>query len=427
MSQIFSEHAIRDGITLLHHRSDKWKTDLLKVFFVAPLDAATPSRSLGSYLLRHGPQRLGGMSELSRELKETYGSALTAIAGRSVNNQVITLRAKTVARRHLPRRPDTLRRMLGLLDDTLQQPQFRSAGFSDEAYVLEQQNLIRAIRSQDDQPSGYASRELMKMLFGDHALARRVHGGPQDVAALGVSQVSDDISSLVQAAPCFIYAITDRSGDDVAELVSEKLSLNARGALSKSRLRVPLIKKRAKSAREARPIAQARIAMGFRIEGYSRRSDRFAAYMGDFILGGGSTSRLFRIVREKHSLAYSIGSSFDDASGTIYVTAGIEPSSEARVRRLVQAQVKHMATHDADPEAMALALTCFRQSLIGFQDSQDQLIGFDSMQKLKGLRVRTPDQVMASHRRVRAADVAGLFGRLKLDSVFTLGPDGGVS
>jgi hypothetical protein len=85
-----------------------------------------------------------------------------------------------------------------------------------------------------------------------------------------------------------------------------------------------------------------------------------------------------------------------------------------------------MATHDADPGAMALALTGFEQSLIGFQDSQEQLVGFDSSQRLKGQRVRTPEQVMGSHRRVRGEQVAELFGRLQLDSVFVLGPDGEV-
>jgi predicted Zn-dependent peptidase len=265
------------------------------------------------------------------------------------------------------------------------------------------------------------------MMFGDHPLSRRIHGDPENVAALELPDVTNDVKNLFRESPCLVYAITDRQGKDVADLVRGQLSLEPRAALSKGRFKMPPRHQRAQTRRGARPLAQSRLAMGFRIADYSRRSDRFAAYMGDFILGGGSTSRLFKVIREKHSLAYSIGSSFDDASGTIYVSAGLDPSTEGRVRKLVGAQVKRLAKHGPTAEETSLALTGFQQSLIGFQDSQDQLIAFDSAQRLKGQKVRTPEQVMASHRRVRPEQVTDLVSRLKLDSVFVLGPNGETS
>lgn len=424
MSQVFTEHAIRDGVTLLHHQSSKWKTDLVKVLFVAPLDEATPSRSLGAYLLRHGPQRLGGMSGLAKALKDLYGASLTAVAGRSVTHQVITLRAKTVSRRFCPRKPDTLRRVLDLLDETMRKPHFMASGFDQQSYELEQMNLIRAIASQDDRPGSYADRRLVEMMFGDHPLSHRIHGTPEQVAELQADHVASSVRDVFSNAPCFVYAITDREGEAVAELVRDRLSLGARSTFRRSGFQVPVIRKRSQSMREVRPLAQSRLAMGFRLDGYSRRRDRFTAYMGDFLLGGGSSSRLFRIVREKHSLAYSIGSTFEDVSGTLQVSAGIEPTSESRVRKMVSTQVNYMARHSADPKMMALGHLRFQQSLQAFKDSQDQLVGFDSAQRLKGQRVRTPEQVMASHRRVTPERVAEAFSRLKLDSVFILGPDG---
>ena len=62
--------------------------------------------------------------------------------------------------------------------------------------------------------------------------------------------------------------------------------------------------------------------MGWRAHDYSRRRDGPAAVLADMLLGGSANSMLFREVREKRSLAYAVGSSFDPGGGFSVISAG---------------------------------------------------------------------------------------------------------
>jgi predicted Zn-dependent peptidase len=77
---------------------------------------------------------------------------------------------------------------------------------------------------------------------------------------------------------------------------------------------------------DARPITQANVAIG--MPAVSRHDpDRYPLMVLNSLLGRGMSSRLFKEVRERRGLAYSVGSSVSrhSDSGMLGVSAGVSP------------------------------------------------------------------------------------------------------
>ena len=59
----------------------------------------------------------------------------------------------------------------------------------------------------------------------------------------------------------------------------------------------------------------------------------------NFILGGDSDSLLFKNVREKNSLCYSISSSFKPLNKFLIISSGINPDSFKKAYRLIRISI----------------------------------------------------------------------------------------
>ena len=94
---------------------------------------------------------------------------------------------------------------------------------------------------------------------------------------------------------------------------------------------------------EARPIAQANVALG--LPALPRRDpDRYALMVLNSVLGRGMSSRLFKEVRERRGLAYSVGSSVSRHSdtGMLGVSAGVSPENVREAVRVILEELEKL-------------------------------------------------------------------------------------
>ncbi|HZQ37963.1 MAG TPA: pitrilysin family protein, partial [Dehalococcoidia bacterium] len=94
---------------------------------------------------------------------------------------------------------------------------------------------------------------------------------------------------------------------------------------------------------DRRDLAQANLAIGMR--GIRREDpDRFALTILTNVLGRGMSSRLFREVREKRGLAYSVGAStarYMD-TGAFSVSAGVSPENAVKAVKVIMAELRKL-------------------------------------------------------------------------------------
>lgn len=417
---IFESHEVAPGVQLLLHRSDKWKSEVLRFVFVDRPDREIAARALAAHVLRHGHARCRGLESVARHFREQYGGGVGSHVALGASRHLLNLRLNVVGGRHLPRKPDTLARGLRFMAALLRRPWLLSKDFDEGLFHREKANLLRAIDAIRDDKARYADLRLRQEMFAGTPLAMPAHGRREEVAAMEIADVRSAIARTFASAPLLVYAVADREASDLLPQLQEAL-----GEIPRRSLRFPKPEAVAPRARPRRvveneEIAQARLAMGYRVRDWDADRDVHPLLYGDLLLGGTSTAKLFREIREKRSLAYSIWSTSDGNIGTLNVTAGVDSAQVGRVQRLVGTQIKAMAAGRLAESEVEAARASIAKSLASTWDSADALIQFDLASRLGRRRERSPEALLRRYRKVKLEEVADVFSRLELDTVFRL-------
>lgn len=107
---------------------------------------------------------------------------------------------------------------------------------------------------------------------------------------------------------------------------------------------------------EKKSTEQIHCTVSFLIPGMHNK-DRFALNLLSIILGGGFSSRLFTIVREKHGLAYTINSDTDyyEEGGEFTVYAGLDRKRLKKALTIIVKEVLKLSSHLVTKEELSKA------------------------------------------------------------------------
>jgi predicted Zn-dependent peptidase len=180
---------------------------------------------------------------------------------------------------------------------------------------------------------------------------------------------------------------------------------------------------RPRTVRERQEVGQAKLELGFRVPGSTNLRRHAALVLMNAIFGGSPVAKLFKNVREKESLCYSVGSVFDRTKGVLVVHAGIEEKEYARARRLILAQLEDLGKGRISDEEDLFTRGLLASGLRTIYDSPGGLIEFALERSVNGL---PPDldgftEALAA---VSRADIARAARAVDLDTVYLLAGKG---
>jgi zinc protease len=187
-----------------------------------------------------------------------------------------------------------------LLRMSLTSPRFDSA---DVERIRTQ--IISGLKRDTTNPSALASRKFLEVAFGSHAYGRPTNGTLQSVPTITVADMKDYAGRVLAREKLKIAVVGDIDAGSLGRLLDQTF-----GALpAKSNLApIPEIEPTSPPRREFIALDVPQTVVTFGGPGIRRNDPAFmAAFVVNHILGGGTlSSRLYREVREKRGLAYSV-------------------------------------------------------------------------------------------------------------------------
>ncbi|MGB9691465.1 MAG: M16 family metallopeptidase [Candidatus Sumerlaeaceae bacterium] len=245
--------------------------------------------------------------------------------------------------------------------------------FAPEEIERERNVVLEEIKMYNDTPDELVLDVYLDHLYADHALGRPILGTPDQVRRF----TRDDIIRYLNrefAPDRVVVALAGnfdlRRIEPQLRRIFERLEPNG---WERNPLEPPA--PTFQSYNLDRDTEQVHFCMG--TDGPPRDSeDRYAFAILSTILGGSTSSRIFREVREKHGLAYSIGTfdcSFRDA-GAIAVTGGTSPKHIHQVVRLCLDEIHKLYTEGVSEEEVDNARQQIKSSLIlGMENSATRM------------------------------------------------------
>lgn len=191
----------------------------------------------------------------------------------------------------------------GLLRLALTSPRFDA----DDVERIRSQ-ILAHLRRNSTNPNALAGREFLKLAFGDHPYGHPSHGTLESVPTIRIDDLKDYVRRVVARDKLKITVVGDIEPAALAKMLDQTFgSLPAKGDLTP----VPDIIAAKPPQKAFVPLDVPQTVVMFGGPGVKRHNPDFmAAYINNHILGGGSlSSRLYREVREKRGLAYSVSQS----------------------------------------------------------------------------------------------------------------------
>jgi zinc protease len=187
-----------------------------------------------------------------------------------------------------------------LLRMSLTSPRFES---SDVERIRAQ--VLSGLRRDTSNPTSLASRRFLEVAFGNHPYGRQANGTLESVPKIDVADLKDYVRRVL-AKDCLRIAVV---GDVDPATLGKLLDQTFGGLPAKASLTPVADVEAAKPPQRAFiPLDVPQTVVTFGGPGIKRNDPNFmAGYVVNHILGGGGlSSRLYKEVREKRGLAYSV-------------------------------------------------------------------------------------------------------------------------
>ncbi|MBR1256696.1 insulinase family protein [Bradyrhizobium sp. AUGA SZCCT0240] len=167
--------------------------------------------------------------------------------------------------------------------------------------------VISGLRRETTNPSSLASRKFLEVAFGNHPYGRPSNGTLDGVPKIDVSDMKAYAGRIIAKDTLRISVVGDVDADTLGKLLDKTFGgLPAKASLTP----VAEIQAAQPPQRAFVPLDVPQTVVMFGGPGIRRHDPNFmAGYVVNHILGSGSSSRLYREVREKRGLAYSISES----------------------------------------------------------------------------------------------------------------------
>ena len=346
-------------------------------------------------------------AQISREI-DSVGGNLNAATGRE----------STVFYADVP--ADGVSTALDLVVDLVRNP-----AFAPEKVDLERTVILDEIRGHEDDPEATAfDRFIATVWDDDHALSRSVLGTREAIEAASHDEVAAyhdrhyRPDGMVLAASgaievqSFIDDVTRRFGPSADPRETE----------------VARVPPRFHDGRHENESATGQTHIYMALPGPPADDpDRYALELLNVVLGDGTSSRLFRAIREDRGLAYSVGSTFlryTDA-GLWMLYAGTAPNRAPEVQGLLEGELSRLRDEPPDGDEIALAKARLRGLFIlGMEANANRTMRLGTA-AVAGREILSPEDVLLKLDAVSAADIASVIERFlrpeKLH-VTTVGP-----
>ncbi|MCX5512367.1 peptidase M16 [Kaistia algarum] len=389
---------LSSGLTVATHAMDHLESAALGVWIGAGSRLESPTEHGISHLLEHmafkGTARRSA-TDIAEEIEAVGGevNAATSVETTSYYARIL--------------KPDA-----GLAVDILSDILCHST-FDEEELEREQHVIVQEIGASLDTPEDRVFDFFIEGAFPDQPLGRTILGTEETVRQTRSDHLFSYLDRHYHGPSMVLSAAGAVDHDALVNLAEERFA-----SLPASETPPPPpARYRGGDVREARPLMEAQILLGF--EGLPYPAEDFhAVQILASLLGGGMSSRLFQEVREKRGLCYSIYAfhwSFAD-TGLFGIHAATGAEDIGRLMPVVLGELER-ASHDINEAELSRARAQMRASLLMSLESPAARAGQLARQMLLFGRPITTEELVA---RIDGVSVERL--RRLAETIFTSAP-----
>ena len=340
----YKKKEIKKGINLHSIKTDSFKTDLITVFITTPLTKENVTKNaILPMILRKGSKSLDNIEKINKALEEMYGAEFNCGIDKTGDNQVLKFYLEIIDNNYLPIKEDLLSKGINTLLEIVFEPVTENNAFKEEYIKSEKQKLQILLEGKKDNKTKYAYLRCQEEMYKGKPFGLYKYGYVEDIEKIDKENLYEYYKKLLTECKIDIFV----SGNIKEEKIEEIIKNNAN--IQKLNERNPIYETKnnkeeqrdEKEIIEKADVTQGNLILGLSISEESKK-EKYVAIVYNSILGGSATSKMFQIVREKYSLAYTAASSYLRHKNSIFIRCGIEIDNYQKTLNLIKEQIEDM-------------------------------------------------------------------------------------
>lgn len=413
------ETIVKDKKTYKLHfiKTDKFKNVQIRVSFRNKIKKEEITiRNFLVSMLTFSTKKYKTKRELMLKSQDLYGVDISSKNTRLGNYMVSTFTLSTLEEKYTEK--GNLDKCVQLLAEILFNPNVEKLKFDKESFSIIKENIETEIKSFKENTSAYSITRMFENMDIDAPFSYRMVGYYDDFKKITEENLYTYYKEFMRNNIIDIYVIGNFDTLEMENLISENFKFYHLNKEINPYLEKSKMPKKVNKIVEADDLSQSKLAIGCRYEDMDDFDLKYTLTLYNLILGVSTDSKLFTIVREKHSLAYYIYSRISKLDSILLIASGIESINFEKTLKLVKEQMDAMKKGEFSEEDMNKAVTFFIAALEQLEDNQYEILeNYVSMQLLGIDDINTRKEKI---KEVSKEDIKRIAKKVKIDTVYLL-------
>ena len=266
-----------------------------------------------------------------------------------------------------------------------------SPTFLHEELIKECEVVVQEIKQTFDDPSDIIFDYMQEQAFKNQAMGRPILGTAELVRSFGANELRGYMTTNYAANNMLVCAVGNIDHDSFVKMVEKRMS----SVPAHTNFEPEEQKYCGGYYAEKRDNEQAQIILGFNGCGYNS-SDYYPSMLMSSVLGGGMSSRLFKEIREKRGLVYSVYSfpNYYTKSGFIGISAATDNEQINQMMPVMIDEIKKITDTKVEEDELQRAKSQLKAGmLMSLENSSSVAERLARQQLLFGRFVPVEEQV----------------------------------
>ena len=294
---------------------------------------------------------------------------------------------------------------------------FESQTFNNAKNILKED-----IESYADNPGRFAFSRIYEIMCPNSVIKFRSTGYIEDLEKVTEENLYEYYKELLTNNEIDIFIIGNIDVKQMEKIIADNFNIDS----IKHEQLAHIVKQddfrtEPRVIKENKNINQSILILGSKLKDITEFERKYVLVLYNYILGGSADSKLFKEVREKNSLCYSISSTHSGIANLEFISAGIGKENYDKAVELIKAEIKNMEDGNFTEEDINQAKITFLASLKEIEDTANGIINIYEAHEY--LDYDLLEERAKEIEKVTKEDIINVSKKMYLDTIYLLEGD----
>lgn len=398
-------------------KTNKFKTIMVRVVFQRPIKKEEITiRNVLSDMFLQSSKKYKSKRELSIKAQDLYAADITTGNSRLGNYMVTNFYLSLLNDKYTEE--GNFEAGLEFLSEIIFNPDVKNNKFNSKQLDVVKSNCRSALNSIKEDASNYSVIRLFEELDNSTS-SYRMNGYLEDLNNIDVDSLYTYYESMIKSDLVDIFVIGDVDEEDMVSLFRKYFKIKT---LKKRKTNYLLddvsCRKKKKVSYEDSDNNQSNLAIACRVHGLSDYERNYPLTLFNIIFGGGCDSKLFKEVREEHSLCYSVYSVPNKLDHLLIIKAGIDRYNFDKTIEIIEKDLNDMKKGKFNESDINTAKEYYETAIEATEESQHRLI--DNYMMMEFIGTDTLDVKREMMSKVTKKEIVKVAKKINIDTIFLL-------